>query len=551
MIKQLSEREKHKLNELLQVNIISNSSNEKTARQKPKSLKFDIFDNKKEINCRNCPNLTTYNSFFNNNKNIKNNSKTSRKLSYKPRRLVKLEGGEMPLKLIGKATLDYTKTFYKMEVDDFDKKLSLTRKKNNKEFNPIENEMNNINNQAEFKASSGVKFAQSTTNLYKLKRNVDLISENRRRNYEDLLNKILKLLDMQSQLFFLDDNDDKNNIFSKTTSTFNTLYSQKSNSLNYKTVSTESNDNNKIPAKMRRVINVWLEIGTTFYKFLALIFTELREKHNENIKLLKKYNEEEIRVNQISKELDTLQKYHNRYDVSAKIYLQQGRENTIKRIKDNFNRKENEYILNIYKLEDEIRNLTILLNKNKDYYNKLKEKEKEVEKNKKQNEEMKSLYNKEIHEKIIQNANEKDREEELNNKIIDLEETIDKLKEEQEVNKRQEIETNAKVKKIRMIINEKSENILMLNEELEWYIREYQKEKFNHNNTKTALQILENRIFKDDVKTDRDKSKKEDSDDIYENNKKNKEISNKKEDKEDKEDKEIIKLTLNISGDSN
>ena len=198
--------------------------------------------------------------------------------------------------------------------------------------------------------------------------------------------------------------------------------------------------------------------------------------------------------------------------------------------------------MNIYKLEDEIRNLTILLNKNKDYYNKLKEKEKEVEKNKKQNEEMKSLYNKEIHEKIIQNANEKDREEELNNKIIDLEETIDKLKEEQEINKRQEIETNAKVKKIRMIINEKSENILMLNEELEWYIREYQKEKFNHNNTKTALQILENRIFKDDTKTDRDKSKKEDSDN---NNHK------KYEEKEDKDDKEMIKLTLNISGDSN
>ena len=131
MIKQLSEREKHNLNELLQVNIISNSHNEKTARQKPKSLKYcnnDIFDNNKDINYRNKPNLTTYNSFFNIDKNIKNNSKTSRKLSYKPRRLVKLDGGEIPLKLLGKATLDYTKTFYQMEADDFDKKLSLTRK---------------------------------------------------------------------------------------------------------------------------------------------------------------------------------------------------------------------------------------------------------------------------------------------------------------------------------------------------------------------------------------------------------------------------------------
>lgn len=49
---------------------------------------------------------------------------------------------------------------------------------------------------------------------------------------------------------------------------------------------------------------------------------------------------------------------------------------------------------------------------------------------------MKFLFNKEIHEKIIQNANEKDKEEELNNKLDDLEETIDKLKEDQEINKR-------------------------------------------------------------------------------------------------------------------
>ena len=53
-----------------------------------------------------------------------------------------------------------------------------------------------------------------------------------------------------------------------------------------------------------------------------------------------------------------------------------------------------------------------------------------------------------------------------------------------------------------MIVNEKIENIRMLNEELEWYIREYEKEKFIHNNTKTALQILEKRIFKDDDKID-------------------------------------------------
>ena len=540
MIKPLSEKEKNKLNELLQANILSNSRNEK--RDKPKSLKYintDIFtNNKKDIIYRNRP-IMTYTSFY---QNYAKGNKNSRKLSYKPRRLVKLTGGEIPLKSLGKATLDYTKTFYKMEGDDFDKKLASTGKKN-KAFNPIENDITNINNNAEFKAASGIKLAHNSNSLYKLRKNIDIVSENRKRNYEELINKILKLLEIQSHLFFLYDIEEDNNSSSRMTTTFNTLSSLKSNTLNFQSNSLDNN-NNKISIKMRKIISLNIELGSSFYKFMNLIFTELREKHNENIRLIKKCNEQEIRINQTSKELETLKNYYNRYDVNAKIYLQQGKESSIRDVKDKFNKKENEYILNIYKLEDEIRNLIFLLDKNKDYYNKLKETEKLVEKSKKQNDEMKSFYNKEIHEIIIKNANEKDREEELNNKMHDLEEIINKLKEEQEGTKRKEIESNAKIKKIKMIINERNENICMLNEELEWYIREYQKEKFNHNNTKTALQILENRIFKDDDKTDKEKSKKEESDDNNENNK-NKSNSQKE------ENNEVIKLNLNISNETN
>jgi hypothetical protein len=284
------------------------------------------------------------------------------------------------------------------------------------------------------------------------------------------------------------------------------------------------------------------------YKFLNLILTEHREKKDENIKLFKRSNEQEIRNNQITKEFETLQKYHNRYDVNSKIYLQQCRENTIKNIKEKFNKKENEYILNIYKLEEEIRNLTVLLNKNKIYYNKLKETEKEVEKSKKKNEEMKFYYNKELQERIIQNANEKDREEELINKVQELEDTIDQLKKEQEDNKRKEIENNAKVKKIKMIVNEKNENILMINEELEWFRREYDKERFNHNNTKVALQILESRIFKEEEKPSEEKTKKEENE---ANKNKTVNKNDKNADKKKAENKGEIELNLNLSSESN
>ena len=139
-------------------------------------------------------------------------------------------------------------------------------------------------------------------------------------------------------------------------------------------------------------------------------------------------------------------------------------------------------------MEDEIKDLTHLLNKNKDYYTKFKEKEAEVLINKKQRDEYKYLYNKEIQEKMFQKSDEKDKEEELTKKVITLEDNIDELKEEIEINKRKEIESNAKLSKIKMILREKNENLFMLNEELEWYIREYYKKN-------KELKALENRIL--------------------------------------------------------
>ena len=173
------------------------------------------------------------------------------------------------------------------------------------------------------------------------------------------------------------------------------------------------------------------------------------------------------------------------------MYLAHARANTINNIKNLFHKKENEYKISMYKMEDEIKDLTYLLNKNKDYFNKFKEKEAELILSKRQRDEFKFLYNKEIQEKILQNSNERDKEEELNKKVNDLEDAIDELKEEQEESKRKEIESNAKLSKMMMILNEKNEIIHMVNEELEWYIRELNKKK-------NEFKILENKIFKND-----------------------------------------------------
>ena len=146
--KKITEKDKKTLNELIQVNIIS-KHHERLNKQKPNSLKFinngnlSSFISYKEMNYRNIPSITTSNFFPNTERGYKTNRK---KLTFKPKRLVKLYGGKIPLNLIGKANLDYKKTLYDVEVDEFEKKLNATGNKS-KTFSLLENELKNINSE--------------------------------------------------------------------------------------------------------------------------------------------------------------------------------------------------------------------------------------------------------------------------------------------------------------------------------------------------------------------------------------------------------------------
>ena len=62
---------------------------------------------------------------------LRGNNKSNSKFKYRPKRLVKLYGGEIPLKMVGKATLDCTKIFYKDEGE-----MSNIGKKNKIFFSP-------------------------------------------------------------------------------------------------------------------------------------------------------------------------------------------------------------------------------------------------------------------------------------------------------------------------------------------------------------------------------------------------------------------------------
>lgn len=473
----LSEDRTKNLSNLLKIKLLTIHDNNKFSRQKNQLKIFNNTDTFKQFrpvnNIVTSPNLTTT-SFY------KQYQKQSRDLFInKSKRNKTMYSGKIPLEFMGKATLDCTKTFCTTTNEELKKNKKLYSVVKNKVFNPFNNEIMNINKKTELKFKTQIKFSQNSSDWYKFKKYKGLISELRQREFDDLFNKILKLLDIQTLIFFA--NHEQNNKNNK-----------------------EEEEKIILPDKLKKIISLGLEIGNGIIKFTNLLFNELREKTEENSKLVQSRNEQEMKCNHVTQELDKLQKFCESYDISSKMYLAKARENTINNIKDFFHKKENEYKINLYKMEDEIKDLTHLLNKNKDYYTKYKEKEAEVINNKRQRDEYKYLYNKEIQEKILQNASEKDKEEELNKKVNELEDNIDELKEEIEGNKRKEIESNAKLSKIMMILREKNENILMLNEELEWYIREYNKKK-------NELKTLENRVFKNnnDIKKSVNKEPKE------------------------------------------
>ena len=87
-----------------------------------------------------------------------------------------------------------------------------------------------------------------------------------------------------------------------------------------------------------------------------------------------------------------MKKFLNKYEVSSKIYLKIKNEKELDKVKASFNQKENKYILSIFKLEEEIKTLTSLLDHNQKYLDECKDLQKEIEIGKKKNEELSLIW---------------------------------------------------------------------------------------------------------------------------------------------------------------
>ena len=101
---------------------------------------------------------------------------------------------------------------------------------------------------------------------------------------------------------------------------------------------------------------------------------------------------------------------------------------------------------------------------------------------------MKAHLTNELEKNEMKYQNEREINIDLNERIMELEDENNKLKDMNENMKLGEIQYDSKIKRLYDIIKEKNENLRMMKEELDSYYFKYCKETKNHETTKLILQ---------------------------------------------------------------
>ena len=431
-----------------------------------------------------------------------------KKVCYRTIRLKPKRSTEFPslkLKLTG------NKNFFRNGKIDIEKPLNKIKLENNLKSNDnimnlyrekidgdIINKEFNINNKKviNFKSDQIKFFTKISGDFTIFKKFVNFMSDRNKITLNHYLSQLSNLIEIQRNVLFI---DNINYNYFESQRKEKTILDKNMNT-SYQNIISQPKEKKKIILDEQKVhnlfdndtmfkyLNINSEYNTLLNKCFDLVFNELKELKEKNMELLKANFENDILLNSRNKELKEIQKYLNSNEAKAFFDFTRKKEDIVKKMGLKYTRKESKYIMDLYNLNYEMKELILLLNRNKEYYNKYKELKEKEKSSIKENFYMKAHLTNELEKNEMKYQNEREINIDLNERIMELEDENNKLKDMNENMKLGEIQYDSKIKRLYDIIKEKNENLRMMKEELDSYYNKYYKETKNHETTKLILQ---------------------------------------------------------------
>ena len=188
-------------------------------------------------------------------------------------------------------------------------------------------------------------------------------------------------------------------------------------------------------------------------KMIDFLFIEIDNLSHKNLQLNELLGKKNNDISELENHINQLNNFISKYKINQVFANKKKNENF--KLETNFLQKENSYIITIYKLEEEIRNLTDLLKKNSVVEDKIKVLQNDKDKKIKELDSVRNNYNKEMNENQI--------------KMGYLRDQVDTLKLERE-------ELQTKLKELKTNFVKQMHQISDLEKEKEEYL-DYLKEK--------------------------------------------------------------------------
>ena len=348
-----------------------------------------------------------------------------------------------------------------------------------------------------FKSEQIKLFSKISGDYTNFKKFVNFINDRHKLSLNFYLSQLSNLIEIQRNVLFI---DNTNYSYFESKIKDQTLLDKNINTNTSNVNIAKPKENKKIIIDEQKVHNLfnnktmikYLKINSEYnsylYKCFDLIFNELKELKEKNMELLKANYENDILLNSRNKELKDIQKLLNSNQAKEFFESYRKKEDIVKNMGLKYNKKESKYLLDLYNLNYEMKELILLLNKNKEYYNKCKELEEKGKQSFRENMYMKAHLTSQLEKNKMNYKNEVGINIDLNEHIVELEEDINKLKNKNEEMVLNEIQLDSKIKRLNDIINEKNENLRMMKEEMDYYYIRYKREILSHEATKVILQ---------------------------------------------------------------